>query len=168
MSHGGGDDSIDPDLTPLLDLVMQLLMFFIVNVNFVKEAVSQEVQLPISTSAKPISKGDTGAIFINQMSGRNKAFFSSLSEKNQRRLRTAESIILVPGLDPMSPLEAKGWLRDRYNDLEKRSGGKKVQTVVHFRPDSDLELNQLFLMMNFCKASGFTNLKIRAKVKQSE
>ncbi|MFQ3592089.1 MAG: biopolymer transporter ExbD [Gemmataceae bacterium] len=166
MSHGGGDDSIDPDLTPLLDLVMQLLMFFIVNVNFVKEAVSQDIQLPVSSSAKAISKGDTGAIFINQKSGRNKKFFDSLSEKNQRRLRNAESIILVPGLDPMSPLEAKGWLRDRFTDLAKRSQDKARETVVHFRPDGDLELNQLFLLMEFCKSAGFKNLKIRAKVKR--
>jgi len=166
MSHGGGEDSVDPDLTPLLDLVMQLLMFFIVNVNFVKEAVSQDIELPISSSAKAISKGDTGAIFINQKSGRNKRFFNSLSEKNQARLRNAESIILVPGLNPMSPLEAKGWLRDRYADLAKRNEAKARETMIHFRPDGDLELNQLFLMMEFCKAAGFKNLKIRAKVKK--
>src|ERR1700740_3348899 len=106
MSHMGGEvENVDPDLTPLLDLVMQLLMFFIVNVNFVKEQVSQDVKLPTSTSARPISKGDTGAIFINQKSGRNKEFVNSLSENNRRRLRTADSIILVPGLDPMSPGE---------------------------------------------------------------
>ena len=40
MSHGGADDnSADPNLTPLLDLVLQLLMFFIINVNFVAEQV---------------------------------------------------------------------------------------------------------------------------------
>jgi biopolymer transport protein ExbD len=166
MSHGGGDDNIEPDLTPLLDLVMQLLMFFIVNVNFVKEAVSQDIQLPISSSAKAISKGDIGSIFINQKSGRNRAFFNSLNKTNQDRVRNAESIILVPGKDPMVPLEAKGWLRDRYADLARRDPQKAKETVIHFRPDGDLELNQLFLMMDFCKTAGFKNLKIRAKVKK--
>lgn len=168
MSHGGGgDDGIEPDLTPLLDLVMQLLMFFIVNVNFVKEQVSQDVQLPISTSARPISKADTGAIFINQKSARNKKFVNSLSEANRLRLRSADSIILVPGKEPMSPGEAKLWLKDKYNDARKAADekGGKVETVIHFRPDGDLELNQLFLMMDHCKTAGFKDLKIRARVK---
>lgn len=165
MSHGGGDDAIDPDLTPLLDLVMQLLMFFIVNVRFVAEQVHKDIQLPVSTSARPVGKADVGAIFINQKSARNKAFFNKMSETDRIRLRTAESIVLVPGKPPMSPLEAKVWLRDLYQDAEKQAKGGKVATVVHFRPDGELELNELFKMMHFCKAAGFKNLKIRATVK---
>lgn len=165
MSHGGGDDAIDPDLTPLLDLVMQLLMFFIVNVRFVAEQVHKDIQLPISTSARPVGKADVGAIFINQKSARNREFFNKMSEKDRLRLRSADSIVLVPGKEPMSPLEAKVWLRDMYADAEKAAKGGKVSTVVHFRPDGELELNQLFLMMNFCKAAGFKDLKIRATVK---
>jgi biopolymer transport protein ExbD len=166
MSHGGGsDDTIEPDMTPLLDLVMQLLMFFIVNVQFVTEQVSKDIQLPTSTSAKPVNKADVGAIFINQKSARNKAFFNRMGERDRLRLRSADSIVLVPGKEPMSPLEAKVWLRDMYADAEKQAKGGKVQTFIHFRPDGDLELNQLFLMMNFCKAAGFKNLKIRATVK---
>jgi len=165
MSHGGGDDTIDPDLTPLLDLVMQLLMFFIVNVRFVAEQVHKDIQLPVSTSARPVGKADAGAIFINQKSARNKAFFNRMSENDRRRLRSADSIVLVPGKDPMSPLEAKLWLTDQYRDAEKLAKGGKVATVVHFRPDGELELNELFKMMHFCKAAGFKNLKIRATVK---
>lgn len=165
MSHGGGDDGIEPDLTPLLDLVMQLLMFFIVNVRFVTEQVSQDIQLPTSTSARPIGKADTGALFINQKR-LTRAFRDKLNARDRQRLRSADSVVLVPGRDPMSPLEAKAWLKDKYQDAEKEAKGGKVQTVIHFRPDGDLDLNQLFLMMNFCKAAGFKNLKIRATVKR--
>ena len=35
MSHGGGDgETCEPNMTPLLDLVLQILMFFIVTINF--------------------------------------------------------------------------------------------------------------------------------------
>ena len=42
MSHGGSDSGVsaEPNMTPLLDLVLQLLMFFIINVNFVSEQVN--------------------------------------------------------------------------------------------------------------------------------
>ena len=38
MSHGGGDSNeAEPDLTPMLDLVMQLLMYFIMVANFIDQ-----------------------------------------------------------------------------------------------------------------------------------
>ena len=166
MSHGGGDDTIEPDLTPLLDLVMQLLMFFIVNVRFVTEQVSGEIQLPTSTSAKPISKGDADALFVNQKTTKNKKYMNSLPVDVRKRLQGAESIVLVPGQEPMSPLEAKGWLRGEFEKAQDKAGGAdKVKTIIHFRADGELELNELFKMMNFCKAAGYRKLAIRATVK---
>ena len=166
MSHGGGDDSIEPDLTPLLDLVMQLLMFFIVNVRFVTEQVSGEIQLPTSTTATPIAQADSEALFVNQKSTRNKAFMNNLTDDDRKRLRGADSIVLVPGQPPYSPAEASSWLRDTFKAAaEKANGADKVKTIIHFRADGELELNELFKMMNFCKAAGYRNLKIRATVK---
>jgi len=166
MSHGGGDDGIEPDLTPLLDLVMQLLMFFIVNVRFVTEQVSGEIQLPTSTSAKPIAKADADALFVNQKTTRSKKFMNGLGADDRKRLQGAESVVLVPGVPPMSPLEAKSWLRDEFVKAQEKAGGAdKVKTIIHFRADGELELNELFKMMNFCKAAGYRSLKIRATVK---
>ncbi|MBY0229386.1 MAG: biopolymer transporter ExbD [Gemmataceae bacterium] len=166
MSHGGGDDSIEPDLTPLLDLVMQLLMFFIVNVRFVTEQVSGEIQLPTSTSAKPISKGDADALFVNLKNAKNKKFWNNLAQDDKKRLQGAPAIVLAPAQPPMSPLEAKSWLRDEFVKAQDKAGGAdKVKTVIHFRADGDLELNELFTMMNFCKAAGYRKLAIRATVK---
>jgi biopolymer transport protein ExbD len=165
MSHGGGDDSIEPDLTPLLDLVMQLLMFFIVNVRFITEQVSQEITLPESVSARPVTRADADSLFINQKMNRNNKFTNRLSKRDAERLRGAESVILVPGKEVMSPLEAKTWLKDLFQDAEKVVGQGNVKTIIHFRPDGDLELNELFKMMNFVKAAGYKQLKIRAIVK---
>ncbi len=166
MSHGGGDDAIEPDLTPLLDLVMQLLMFFIVNVRFITEQVSQDIKLPESVSAKPVSKADADALFINQKMNRNNKYTNTLNVKDRERLRGAESVVLVPGKEVMSPLEAKAWLKDVFADAEKTAGVGKVKTIIHFRPDGDLELNELFKMMNFVKAAGYKQLKVRAVVKK--
>lgn len=166
MSHGGGgDDNVDPDLTPLLDLVMQLLMFFIVNVNFVSEQVNPDIKLPTSESARPIEKADTSALFLNQKSMRDVAFRNRLTPADQERLRNAESVVLIPGLPPMSLLECRAWLKDKYEDLRKAAKDGEVKTAIHFRPDGDLELNQLFQLMQHCKVAGFKTLKIRAIVK---
>jgi biopolymer transport protein ExbD len=168
MSHGGGaDDVVDPDLTPLLDLVMQLLMFFIVNVNFVSEQVSADIALPTSTSARPIEKVDTRAIFLNQKV-KSREYMNRLTPKEQERLRNAESIVLIPGQPPMSLPEARSWLKDKYETLAKLAPNGEVKTAIHFRPDENLELGQMFTLMNHCKAAGFKILRVRAKVAKAK
>lgn len=68
MSHGGDASEAEADLTPLLDLVLQLLMFFIINVNFVTEQVNPDIKLPTSESARPIDKADLSSLVLNQKS----------------------------------------------------------------------------------------------------
>ena len=74
--------------------------------------------------------------------------------------------MLIPGQPPMSLPEAKSWLKDKYETLAKLSPDGKVNTVIHFRPDENLELGQMFTLMNHCKTAGFTKLKVRAKVRK--
>src|SRR5438046_1292100 len=42
------------NLVPLLDLVLQMVMFFMACTNFAKENISEAVKLPLAQSAKPI------------------------------------------------------------------------------------------------------------------
>ena len=60
MSHGGGGEGhvAEPNLTPLLDVVLQLLMFFMMCVNFVNEQVNEDIKLPRSQAVKPMDKGE--------------------------------------------------------------------------------------------------------------
>jgi biopolymer transport protein ExbD len=166
MSHGGGGDSsaCDPNLTPLLDLVLQLLMFFIMCTNFSSAQVSGDIQLPYSDSAKPIDKADTFAVYLNIKSLRSKEFRERLTPEQLERFQNQDAVVLVPGLEPQSLLEIKLWLRKQYEDAEKLSGGD-VKTVINFRPDGDIELNQLFQLMQYCKVAGYKKLKLRAKVR---
>src|SRR5437868_9769471 len=70
MSHGGGglgkgQVSSDPNLTPLLDLVLQLVMFFMLVANFVMEELSDKIHLPIATQAKPLTIKDPNVTYLN-------------------------------------------------------------------------------------------------------
>ena len=75
---GGGNDVAEPNLTPLLDLVMQLLMFFIICVRFVTDQVKQEIQVPVNQEARPASKTADQPIVLNLIGwdGTVKQFFS--------------------------------------------------------------------------------------------
>src|SRR4051812_10361349 len=59
MSHGGStEDSGEPNLTPLLDMVLQLVMFFMMVANFSMENVNEDIKLPVAQSAQPMDKSD--------------------------------------------------------------------------------------------------------------
>ena len=49
----------EPNLTPLLDVVFQLITFFMLVINFSSENYDQRVRLPVAESARPV--GGRGA-----------------------------------------------------------------------------------------------------------
>src|SRR5260370_39985963 len=67
MSHGPSGSAIkaEPNLTPLLDVVLQLLMFFMMCVNFVSEQVNEHIQLPVAQSARPMDKREGEVLYLN-------------------------------------------------------------------------------------------------------
>src|SRR5262249_39466093 len=64
MSHGS-TEKCEPNFTPLLDLVLQLVMFFMLCANFVLEQASPEIKLPASNAAKPLDKSEEDPFFLN-------------------------------------------------------------------------------------------------------
>ena len=66
MSANVGSDSADPNLTPLLDLVLQLIMFFMLTVNFVRiDQINDEVVLPVVQTAMPIRASTDEFVYVS-------------------------------------------------------------------------------------------------------
>jgi biopolymer transport protein ExbD len=62
MSHG---TDTEPDLTAMLDMVMQLLFFFIVCAGFIKSEKNEDIKLPESTEAHLITRVDANSYTVN-------------------------------------------------------------------------------------------------------
>src|ERR1700730_10826973 len=70
MSLTVGDDiKAEPNLIPLLDLVFQLIMFFMITVNFVSAQLNEEIKLPIAQSARAMDKAEVEVLVLNMDSG---------------------------------------------------------------------------------------------------
>src|SRR5476651_1362863 len=66
MSASVGEDEVDINLTPLLDLVLQLIMFFMITVNFVAaDQFDESVSLPVAQSAVPLEATAEKWVFLN-------------------------------------------------------------------------------------------------------
>lgn len=142
MGSGEGTEACDPNLIPLLDLVLQLLMLFIVCANFIQQETSSDVELPDSQSARPIEKGSADVLILNL---------------------NHEGAVVVLGRDPMKKeLEIKVWLDDQYRDALRNSKDGKVNTIVILRPSKFADYEKAYEVMKLCKGAGFTSLNLRA------
>lgn len=152
MDHGGDDE---PNLVPLLDLVLQLVMFFMMCANFVMEQVDQTVVLPDAVSAKPMKDAGQDVIFLNVNS---------------------EGHLLVVGKP--KPLttndEMTLFLRDeadasrrRMEDAARKAGRQlapeeKIETTVIIRAHKDARFEQVYRIMRTCQDVGLRKLQLRA------
>ncbi|VTS03588.1 ExbD/TolR family protein [Tuwongella immobilis] len=149
MSHGA-EDTGAPNLTPLLDVVLQLIMFFMLCANFVMEQVNESIKLPEATAAKALDRTQTSLLYLNV------AF-------NGHVLRT-------DGPPLTNPKELEVYMRNQYRDIQailradKKGATEKVETTVIIRADARCTFEQVYNVMLACKAAGFEKLQLRAIV----
>lgn len=147
MSHG--DASHNASLIPLLDLVFQLIMFFMLCANFVMEQVNESIRLPDATAAKSLDRTQTSLLYLN--------------------VNPQGHVLRVDGNALTNPPQIQQYLRDRYRQAQqalgndKKSDGK-VPTTVIIRADKACVFKQVFEVMKACKSAGFEKIQLRAIV----
>ena len=144
----------EPNLVPLLDLVFQLIMFFMVCVNFVSQQVNEDIKLPVAQSARPMDKTEVDVLFLNvDHSGK----------------------LLVPGREqPLTTLpQMRVYLRQVYLDAKRTAEEKgdkdgRVKTAVVIRADRRTTYLKIFELLQLCKEVGYQKLQLRALTQSGE
>lgn len=150
MSHGPaggghGQQSAEPNLTPLLDLVLQLVMFFMLIANFAMDDLSDKVKLPIATSAKPLAAKDANLIFLN--------------------VDTAGHVLVTSRPEPLvGPDVIREYMKQTARTFQ--FGEQQAYEVfkVIVRADKDCHFREVHMVMSAIKAAGFKHLQLRAKI----
>ena len=132
-------------LVPLLDMIFQILMFFIMCVNFVTEQVNEDIKLPRSQAARPMDKSEVDVLFLN--------------------LNADGKLIVMGRENPLTLPEIKVWLKQQYSDAERISKDGKVRTAIIIRADQLANYADVFKVMQACKEAKYTKLKLRAITK---
>jgi biopolymer transport protein ExbD len=145
MSHGSVEKN-EPNLTPLLDVVLQLVMFFMISANFVMEQVNQELQLPVATAAKPTEKTDTDPIILNVL----KDGTVEIARVQYKTVGAVESA-----------------LRDEMRiarELARQANrpGDELRKKVVIRADRNADFGQIFPLLRVVRTIGFTEIQLRA------
>jgi biopolymer transport protein ExbD len=132
----------EPNLTSLLDVVLQLLLFFILCVNFVVEQVSESVHLPVAQSARPMDKSADDVLFLN--------------------LEPNGHLRIFGRPEPLRTLgEMNYYLKTAYDDTRRHSRDP-AKTLVVLRADRDVPFARVFLLLRMCKDVGYRKLQLRA------
>ncbi|MBY0523390.1 MAG: biopolymer transporter ExbD [Gemmataceae bacterium] len=150
MSHGGSEGSAEPNLTPLLDMVLQLVMFFMLVCNFTMENVNEDVKLPLAQSAKPADKAESEVLYLN--------------------LDSKGNLVVTGREQALTSLAEIGiYLRQQYKEAEEaaRTKGDKsgdVKTVVIIRGHKDSDFAPVFNVLREAKQAGFKKWQLRATI----
>jgi biopolymer transport protein ExbD len=144
----------DPNLTPLLDVVLQLVMFFMISVNFVAQQFNvQDVKLPKAQSARPLDPAETDILILNINS---KGEIVQLPKAGD------------PNPEPISePADIRYFINEQakhFRALAAERGDRsgKLTTLVIIRASENTEYQAIYQVLRYCKDAGFTRLQLRA------
>jgi biopolymer transport protein ExbD len=155
MSHGS-ENKCEPNLVPLLDLVLQLVMFFMVCANFVMEQVNRTIELPHAIAAKPIDPGATNIIFLN-VDKQGTVVLSGLDVKGNNKADNELS----------NQVQVQNYMKGRFDEDKRRSGGdadKVRKSTLIIRADKATPFEKVYSVMKACRAAGYENCQLRAIV----
>jgi biopolymer transport protein ExbD len=151
MSHAS--DKCEPNLVPMLDMVLQLVMFFMVCANFVMEQVNDTIKLPTAIAAKPLGARDPDAIFLN-------------IDKKGVVLLSALQATANGGRDRLeNPAQVQSFMKRRYEEDVRANGGDKTKpprSTVILRADQETSFEQVYGVMKAVRLAGYQQVQLRA------
>jgi biopolymer transport protein ExbD len=153
MSHGGGGSakgavSSDPNLTPLLDMVLQLVMFFMLVANFVMDELSDKIHLPVASQAKPLTAKDTNIMYLNV---------------------SKDGKVLLPVGDPLTtPEQIKFYMDQAAKNHVLGPAQAKEKVTVIIRADKDARFLNIHKTIVAIKSAGFRKFQLRAEIASNQ
>jgi len=145
MTHGSTTGRLDINMTPLLDLVLQLIMFFMLTVNFVRvDQANERVDLPVVQSAMPLVSTGDSLVYIN------------IDKDGQR---------LVGGARLANDLQLRNYVKDRKDEIERVARVRGVTTPVNIiivvRAHKDVSWGEVYDTLDECGRAGYRTWQLR-------
>ena len=135
-----------PNLTPILDMVFQLITFFMLVINFKAASLDLNLKLPVIGSARPVdTKGQESLLILNiDKDGSINVYGRSqpVKEYIAREAAVAQSAAL---------LSVPGW-----------QVGQELPTMVVIRADRSTRTKLVYRVIQECQQNGFRKFALKA------
>jgi biopolymer transport protein ExbD len=151
VSASANVDSAEPNLTALLDIVFQLITFFMLVINFSNDNYDQRVKLPVAGTAQPVEEGE------------------KVSEDRLVLNIDKQGHLLMNG-EVMPTHKAIAEIKHQADlvKLNLKAAGQKpdasggLPTTIVLRADRDTPFSQFFTLITACQANGFHKFALKA------
>jgi biopolymer transport protein ExbD len=141
----------EPNLTPLLDVVFQLITFFMLVINFSTENYDKRVRLPVAETARPLE--------TSQEASEDKLVLNV--DRDGHLLMGGEVQPLHKAIQTIKHQAALVKLNLRAAGAKPDATGSLPTTVV-FRADKDATFASLISLIKACQDSGFRKFALKA------
>jgi biopolymer transport protein ExbD len=141
----------EPNLTPLLDVVFQLITFFMLVINFSSENYDQRVRLPVAESAKPVDD-ETRATEDRLVLNVDKDGHLLIGGELQPLHKAIQTIKHQADLVKLN-LKAAGTKADPSGSLP---------TTIILRVDKEATFSSLISLIKACESQGFRKFRFKA------
>lgn len=135
----------EPNLTPLLDVVLQLVMFFMLCANFVMDQTNQSIKLPEALAARPLDASAPNYLLLN------------VDAKGATQI--GNEVFDAPG-------KVAGFLRNEF-ELDKSRAkpadweAGRGRSVIILRGDKGCTYRQIHDVMLVCRKAGYGDVRLR-------
>lgn len=142
----------EPDMTPMIDIVFQLLTFFMIAINFENTKADERVKLPKDTLAKPPESKPKDELVLNIGFNRNAA----------GQKINPEAVLFYSGneiaLDRIKPE-----LEQEKKFFEATHGKGALDDVgVIVRADAEVPTGLVQLVVKSCQEVGYSKFSLKA------
>lgn len=142
-------DGAEPNLTPVLDMVFQLVTFFMLVINFKGASLDLSLKLPVLGSARPVdSRSGKDPIILNIDSTGTVKIFGSVVDLDQHLTREAKIL---------KQLQAAGG-----------AATDTLDTPVVIRADRITPFRLLNEVITTCQKHGFRQYQLSAMTRAEE
>jgi biopolymer transport protein ExbD len=152
MSALHSADTAEPNLTPMLDMVFQLVTFFMMVINFQAASLDMSLKLPVIGSARPADKGAENLLVLNVNKAGN---------------------VMMYGNEQDPAAFVKKEAREARLKVELATGKKPkkdedLPTLVVVRADLGTPFELLNKVLTECQNEGFRKFALRAMNKTGD
>jgi len=138
-------ESGEPNLTPILDMVFQLITFFMLVINFQAAAVDMSLKLPVVGSARPIDKGGEELLVLNVTTKGEVIVYGQPRKPESYLLKEAQLALLK--------LKSSG---------KNAKLGDELPTMIVVRADQKTPFDLVNKVLTECQKNGYRKFALRA------
>lgn len=148
---------IDPDMTPMIDIVFQLIAFFMIVTNFEQTLADERVKLPADELARPPLAPREQELVLNVGFIRNSDGVPT--HKDPLIFRGGGSDFLVKDFGPQLEMEARV--------AKAKQIDPKSMTIV-IRADAEVPTGDVQQLIKIAQESGFEKFALKAKSEEQK